>query len=127
MNVLLVDDDDTILIVTKEMLADEGFDVATAKSFDDAVGVLDKGNIDIIISDLMMPGVSGVELLYKLRTYKIPIITMSGLSRDVVIDELLSELGIAGVLQKPFMDNELIQCIRNSGLGGEDQEELDTD
>ncbi|MBD3321598.1 MAG: response regulator [Chitinivibrionales bacterium] len=117
MRVLVVEDEVSYLAFLEELCLDEGYEVLKADNGTEALEILSRQKVDIIISDLMVPGVGGVELLYKLREHKVPIITISGLSREVVISELLKELGIVSVLQKPFDSQVLIRAIQEETTG----------
>jgi CheY-like chemotaxis protein len=114
MKVLVIEDEPVVREMLNDMLSDEGYEVTTAQSGEDALNVLEEKKVDYIVSDLMMPGISGVELLYKLRAFKVPIIITSGLSRDVIIEELLAELGISAVLQKPIEEGGLVNALRKA-------------
>ena len=61
--ILVVDDEKRIRDVCSEMLAKEGFDVAEADSGDDGLQMIDREHFDNILLDLMMPGLSGIDLL----------------------------------------------------------------
>ncbi|MCK5520649.1 MAG: response regulator, partial [Candidatus Marinimicrobia bacterium] len=64
---LIVDDDASIRNVLKESLENEEYDVATAKDAFAAIEYLKENKVDLIISDLMMPEMTGSELLQKIR------------------------------------------------------------
>ncbi len=66
--ILVVDDDESLRRVTQVQLEDEGYTVATACSAEDALGVLSRRAEDLVITDLSMPGMSGIELLRKIRS-----------------------------------------------------------
>lgn len=111
MKILVIEDDAAIRMLSKEILSDAGYEVDTAQNGDEGLRYLLTNKVDLIVTDLMMDGLSGIELLYALRKLKIPVITISGLSREVIIDELLSEMHVKGVLQKPFKEAELLDKV----------------
>lgn len=98
--ILVVDDEPTILITVKKWLErEEGIRVLTAPSVEEALGCLEKEQIDLVISDLTMPRVDGIEFLMKLIEQKkevkfafmtsrneelIPILEAKGLEKKVV-------------------------------------------
>ncbi len=65
--ILVVDDDESLRRVTEVQLQEEGYDVATAASGEEALQLLEGGPYDLVISDLKMPGMSGVDLLREVR------------------------------------------------------------
>ena len=65
--VLIVDDDDNLRWVTKTQLEDAGYSVAEAADGNSAIATLNGEHADLIITDLKMPGMSGVELLRKIK------------------------------------------------------------
>ena len=65
--ILVVDDDESLRRVTEVQLQEEGYDVATAASGEEALQRLEGGPYDLVISDLKMPGMSGVDLLREVR------------------------------------------------------------
>ena len=66
--ILVVDDDDSLRRVTQVQLEDEGYTVVTAAGGDEALAVLIRKPQDLVITDLSMPGISGVELLKRIRS-----------------------------------------------------------
>src|SRR6516162_8852930 len=65
--VLVVDDDESLRRVTQVQLEEEGYTVATAAGGEDALAILRQQPQDLVITDLSMPGISGVELLRRIR------------------------------------------------------------
>jgi CheY-like chemotaxis protein len=61
-----------------------------------------------------MPEIDGIELMLRLRQSKIPIISISGLSRESIVTELFVSLGIIGFLQKPFKPSEIVALIESA-------------
>lgn len=114
MKILIIEDDQDMRQMTCEMLTANGFEVITAQNGQLGLDIITNITVDIILTDLLLPGLGGIELLDKIREYNIPAITMSGLSKEVVIDELLGKLGISGVLQKPFKEKDLLEKIKKA-------------
>ena len=106
MRVLVVDDETDV--VESLALALEGFcDVVTAKNGQEALAVIASQPLDAIVLDLMMPIMSGEELIVELRTreIQIPIIVASA-SRNV--EARCDELGVSFCLQKPYRLQKLL-------------------
>ncbi len=114
MKILVIEDDPSIRLLTQEILSEAGYAIYTVSTGEDGLRFLQTTPVDLIVTDLMMEGLSGVELLYALRKLKIPVITISGLSREVIIDELLSEMHVRGVLQKPFKEADLLDKVSHA-------------
>jgi CheY-like chemotaxis protein len=79
--ILVVDDDDNVLFLFKELFEDEMYEVDTASSGSEAIDRVFAQPPDLIVSDLMMPGMSGLQLTQKLAhnsaTHKIPIVILT--------------------------------------------------
>lgn len=114
MNILVVEDDDDVARVILAMLARWKMDAVRAVDVPAARTKLDAGGIDLIISDLYMPGESGVDLLRWLRTQSehqnLPALLISGQAEreDIVA---ASQAGVSGFIAKPFQPEELRQRI----------------
>ena len=106
--VLLVDDDQSIIEVQKMYFEKEGYQVSTCMQGDKAVAAFETFNPDIIILDLMLPGLTGEEVLAK--TAGIPVIIMSAKTDIEGKVKLLYE-GAADYITKPFVISELLARI----------------
>jgi signal transduction histidine kinase len=114
-SILIVDDTPTNLEVISEALSDAGFDVAIATSGDRALQQVEKYLPDLILLDVMMPGIDGFETCRRLkasdRTRQIPIIFMTALSdTDSKIKALA--LGAVDYIAKPFQEQEVIARVK---------------
>jgi two-component system, cell cycle sensor histidine kinase and response regulator CckA len=114
-SVLLVDDEECVTSVMKSMLEYLGYEVEV---MNDSLMALDRlrensPNYDLLITDLNMPGISGLTLAIKLKelSITIPVILMSGFGEAVDI-ELCDKSGIANVVSKPIHLNELAVSVR---------------
>ncbi len=107
-NILIVDDDIHIGNVLEELLAKEGYGILRAYSGSEALLLLSNSKPDIILLDLMLPGVCGEEVLSKISG--IPVIIMSA---KADIDSRVSLLcgGAADYVTKPFDTRELLARI----------------
>jgi DNA-binding response OmpR family regulator len=107
-NILIIDDDIHIGNMLEETLAHEGYGTSRAYSGTEAVLVLSKFRPDLILLDLMLPGLSGEELLPKIKD--IPVIVVSAkIDIDNKVDLLLG--GAADYVTKPFEMKELLARI----------------
>jgi two-component system phosphate regulon response regulator OmpR len=107
-HILVVDDDDRIRILLKRYLSDNGLRVSTAKDAAEARDLLGSVEFDLLIIDVMMPGMSGFDLTEKIRAASnVPILllTARGLPEDRI--EGL-ERGADDYLSKPFEPRELL-------------------
>lgn len=113
--VLLVDDEPNIIEVLEIVLRDEGMEVLKASSAKDALDLLRKTEVDIVISDIRMPGISGVELLKEakqLAPEAVFILITAYASTETAIDAL--QHGAYDYLTKPFKMEELLNIVRHS-------------
>jgi signal transduction histidine kinase len=113
--VLLVDDEDIILDVGKQMLKKMGYQVLLAKGAKEAIEVYkeNRDKIDLVILDMIMPEMVGDEAFDRLKEIdpKIKVLLSSGYNIDGKASELL-ERGCNGFIQKPFGMKQLSQKIR---------------
>lgn len=107
--VLVVDDDEALLAALDLALSRRGFRVITAREAGEAFGRLDdSGQVDLIVLDVMMPGIDGVTLCRLLRDRtSTPLLMLT--ARDAVADRVAGlEAGADDYLQKPFDLDELV-------------------
>ena len=112
-HILIVDDDDKIRDLLKDFLISNNFLVSTAINGEDALEKLNLINFDVLILDIMMPGINGYELTKIIRsTSLVPIIHLTAMGdTDNVIQGL--EIGADDYLSKPFEPKELLLRIYN--------------
>ncbi|MBA3706293.1 MAG: response regulator transcription factor [Bacteroidetes bacterium] len=109
MKILVVDDDKMILEAISHHLSAEGYEVITATNGLQALEMAQNKKLDLIISDIMMPDLSGLSLLSMLKQFyfnKIPVIIISSLDKS---DIILSSLGLGAddFMAKPINFKEL--------------------
>jgi signal transduction histidine kinase/ActR/RegA family two-component response regulator len=116
--VLVVEDEALVLELVRRILENSGFDVVTAGSMEGALAALDEAEIDLLLTDLVMPGASGVDLATqaKQRYPSLPVVFMSGYSTDVLSHH--EEMGNVDLLTKPFSSTQLVDQVREA-LGRE--------
>jgi two-component system response regulator RegX3 len=110
--ILVVEDEETLAEAISFLLSKEGFDVAVAASGPEAIDSFDKSGADLILLDLMLPGLSGTEVCRQIRTKSsVPIIMLT--AKDSEIDKVVGlELGADDYVTKPYSSRELIARIR---------------
>jgi len=112
LSVLVVDDDPLILTVVDLMVRHAGHTVRTASDGTTALDVLAEAPADVLVSDIRMPGMSGLELAHLVRKDypNIPIILMTGYLSEYS-NGSASQIGVDGILKKPFKSTDLIAAI----------------
>jgi two-component system alkaline phosphatase synthesis response regulator PhoP len=113
--VLVVDDEQHIIELIQFNLESHGYEVITSENGEDAIAVAEEKMPDVIILDLMLPGIDGFEACKRIRsnekTRKIPIIMLTAKGEEM--DKVLGlELGADDYLTKPFSVRELIARIK---------------
>ena len=113
--VLVIDDDLAVLEALKLTLGLEGFDVFDAESGDVAVATAKTDAFDVAITDLTMPGMSGLETLAALRQIDptLPVIVASGFLTEEVAAECL-RLGALAYIRKPFDLDDLFSLVQRA-------------
>src|SRR4051794_26978321 len=118
--VLVIDDDDAIRRTVKTILESDGHAVITAESGQAAAGAMSVFRFDIVIVDMFMPGLDGIEMIKLIgqRAPDMQVIAMSGAAFSGAADAPKSDffniavgLGAAYCLQKPFGSRELLALI----------------
>ena len=109
---LVIEDEDSFSEALAYMLNNEGFDVVVAASGPAGLDTFDRGGADLVLLDLMLPGLSGTEVCRKLReTSSVPIIMLT--ARDSELDKVVGlEIGADDYITKPFSSRELVARIR---------------
>lgn len=113
--VLVVDDDPGTRLLLRLLLETEGHMVVEAAHGEEALKMIGPGALpDVVVTDLMMPVLSGLELIGRLQaepmTAAIPIVVVSG--NATVALALKNSGAVAAVVRKPFIASALAECIR---------------
>ena len=122
--ILVVDDENDILLIVRTSLKDD-YDVVTAQDGPAALDCLKEQDFDLVILDMMMPGMDGMEVLERIRaderTAKLPVIFLTGVSERTTIRKALDK-GTQYYIVKPFRHHDLMnkvaQALHHSGTGG---------
>lgn len=126
MKVFIIEDDKAIANLIRINLHLEGFETALFSDAESALKVMDKDRPDLILLDIMLPGINGFELQSRIKEWNIPVIFLT--ARTSLQDRLLGlELGGDDYITKPFDNRELILRIRAvlrrvNNKNGRDQE-----
>ncbi len=112
--ILIVDDEKDILELISFNLEKEGYRTTTATSGEEAFSLLKKGSFDLLLLDLMLPGIDGFDLCRMIKTdakFDIPIIMLTAKSTE--IDKVAGlEIGADYYITKPFSIRELLAVIK---------------
>ena len=110
--VLIVEDEESMADPLAFLLRKEGFSTAVAGSGPEALAEFDRSGADIVLLDLMLPGMSGTEVCRQLRTRSaVPVIMVT--ARDSEIDKVVGlEMGADDYVTKPYSTRELVARIR---------------
>ena len=110
--ILVVEDEETLSEAIAFLLSKEGFEVTVAANGPDAIAQFDKSGADLILLDLMLPGLSGTEVCRQIRVKSsVPIIMLT--AKDSEIDKVVGlEIGADDYVTKPYSSRELIARIR---------------
>ena len=115
MKILIADDDPQILRALRITLSARGYDVDTAADGREALKLATDGHPDIIVLDLGMPGLTGIEVIEAVRAWSsVPILVVSGRSDSLDKVEAL-DAGADDYVTKPFAADELLARIRALG------------
>lgn len=129
--ILVVDDDDLVRNAVRAMLMSVGHEVVLAVDGEDGILQFEHEPFDLVVCDVIMPNMDGLEMVRELRRLSadIPIISMTGsfmrstggAHLNAVYLRLCSELGATKVIAKPFRARELlalaVQCLAGHGAG----------
>ncbi|WP_225047970.1 response regulator YycF [Lacticaseibacillus kribbianus] len=127
--ILVVDDEKPISDIVKFNLNKEGYDVVTAYDGEEALAKVEEEEPDLILLDLMLPKIDGLEVARQVRKDRdTPIIMLT--AKDSEIDKVLGlELGADDYVTKPFSNRELVARVkanlRRSGAGTQAAPEAD--
>ncbi|MEL7833816.1 response regulator transcription factor [Fodinibius sp. Rm-B-1B1-1] len=111
--IVIVEDEPSLVFTLQDTLASEGYDVFVAKDGDKAVDIVQEEDPDLMILDLMLPGMSGFDVCREVRdqNYTFPIIMLT--ARDQEIDKVTGlNIGADDYITKPFGVKELLARIK---------------
>jgi DNA-binding NtrC family response regulator len=111
--ILVIDDDSAVRDSTERILRAAGHTVRSAASGEEGLTLASGGAFDVILSDMRMPGISGLDVLRKLREHRVDsvFIIMTGFGTvDTAVEAM--QLGAVDFVQKPFFRDELLMRVR---------------
>lgn len=116
MNILIAEDHEQLLELLNDVLTAEGYDVFTATNGKEALNILDTVQIDLIITDLVMPDMEGLEFIQKIKREKnilIKIIAISGGRAGAgSYLNMARKFGADVILEKPFSNKTIIDAVK---------------
>ena len=106
--ILIVEDDAAIRNSIHEFFERQGYRVSSVESAEDALEILASGDIHIVITDIMLPGMNGLQLTHEIKqSYDIDVIVMTGYSENYSYEEAIQK-GASDFVFKPFRFEELL-------------------
>ena len=117
--ILAVDDDGLVRRSLEILLREAGYDATVASSGQEALGFLPQRHFDLLITDIRMPGMDGLQVIQAVRQYcqetkkkPIPEIVLTGYS-DEAVRQSAVRLGVTAFLMKPFKIDEFLKVLEN--------------
>ena len=112
--ILIIDDDDPVRVMLGRLLRMQGYSVLQASNASEAYAILEQHHVELVISDIVMPGESGIELRRVLsdRLPDLPVILMSGYSAEGPA-EFAARTPRTAFVQKPFSAEQLLALIES--------------
>jgi len=113
--ILVIDDEDVIRMLMMEILESDGHDVSGAETAERALSLLDEEEFDLVVSDIVMPALSGLELIETVRAQhaSLPVVLVTGAGTYDTLSQALTR-GAAGLVTKPFAHAELKSAARHA-------------
>jgi two-component system, OmpR family, alkaline phosphatase synthesis response regulator PhoP len=113
--ILVIDDEDDLVELVRYNLAREGFHVIAAHDGESGLRLVDQKSPDLVVVDLMLPGIDGLEVCRRLRaesrTFKLPIVMLTAKSSES--DRVVGlEIGADDYITKPFSPSELVARVK---------------
>lgn len=117
--VLIIDDEAIVRVSCKRVLSPEGYDIALTSRGDEAVALLEKEEFDVVITDLMMPDMDGLQVLKIInkRWPDIKVIIITGYGTISTAVEAI-KLGAHEYIEKPFKPEDILTAVQNALSAG---------
>jgi two-component system NtrC family response regulator len=112
---LIVDDEKNYLVVLEALLGPEGYEIMTSDKAQDALRLVQEADVDLVLTDMKMPGMSGMELLEEVKKIKpeVPVIMMTAYGTIEMAVEAMKK-NAYDYITKPFQNEELKLTIRKA-------------
>ena len=122
--ILVIDDEKDLRFLFKEIFSSEGYTVLTASNGFHGIRINEKSNPDIIILDLKMPGISGIETLRRIRKKDADVIVviLTGYGDAETVREA-ADLNVYEYMSKPFHNETVIKVIKEALASAEKKDE----
>jgi len=115
--IMIVDDEEGLIELVKAILEEEGYEVITAMDGKECLEKLKKVKPDLILLDMMMPGMSGREVCEKIRknpkTKNLKIVFLTVARFSEMGKDVLKKLNVLDYITKPFDNKDLVRRIKN--------------
>lgn len=125
--VLIVDDEANIVISLEFLMEQAGYAVAVARTGEEAIEAIDSFHPDLVLLDVMLPGVSGFDILQRIRQHftqhEMAVVMLTAKGREVEVTKGLA-LGANAYITKPFSTRDLLAEVRRYLEPGEEHETL---
>ena len=120
--IILVDDDADVRYAVGELLRETGYAVCEAASGEQALAVLQSGPADLVLTDIYMPGIDGIDLILQARAHdpalKIIAFSGGGMRQDPKVATALATMnGADHVMQKPVDNEQLLAAVAKLTAG----------
>jgi len=118
LEIAVIDDDQSFRVALVESLSSLGYRADGYASADDYIGLIGGKSFDCVVTDIHMPGMSGLDLMKRLAAggSTTPVVLITARS-DTNLEAKAAAAGAACLLRKPFEINELIECIEGAVKG----------
>ena len=118
LEIAVIDDDQSFRVALVESLSSLGYRADGYASADDYIGLIGAKSFDCVVTDIHMPGTSGLDLMKRLAAggSTTPVVLITARS-DTNLEAKAAAAGAACLLRKPFEINELIECIEGAVKG----------
>ena len=113
--ILIVDDEKNYLVVLEALLSPEGYEIVTSEKAQEALRVIQEADVDLVLTDMKMPGMTGMELLEEAKKIKpeVPVIMMTAYGTIEMAVEAMKKHAY-DYITKPFQNEELKLTIRKA-------------
>ncbi|QWV94114.1 response regulator [Geomonas oryzisoli] len=117
-SILLVEDNEKLAAMLRTVLEGRGHQVKSAASGDAALALLQGQRFDLLVLDLKLPGMNGVELLQRVRRSaalkELPVVIMTGVFRGEEYARAAAKLGVEAYLEKPFGKDDFLKAVQGA-------------